>query len=32
MISYNRLVPWLETKKIKLIIDEFRVSEHSKHC
>jgi len=25
-------VPWLETKKIKPIIDEFRVSDRSKHC
>lgn len=33
MISYYRLkVPWVEIKKIKPIIDEFRVSECSTHC
>ena len=35
-MQYDKLlqvkVPWLETKKIKPVIDEFRVSERSKHC
>ena len=35
-MQYEKLlqvkVPWLGTKKIKPIIDEFRASERSKHC
>ena len=35
-MQYDKLlqvkVPWLETKKIKPIIHEFRASELSKHC